>query len=177
MILLFQPMQMCIWTICKYSNLPNQCIVICANDIQCNHFSGRRGYLSCESGSVPENNFQEGKMRARAHRQAHDGQPRLQDKIVWQDNGDTPVEQWSPKSQQACLLQSLYICNPAVEAKFALVHDCSTILSPFSLLSHLSKYLVFYSCAMSLSKRNHFHWKYTLNLNNFNKKKNLQLSK
>ena len=107
----------------------------------------------------------------RAHRQAHDGQPRLQDKIVWQDNGDTPVEQCSPKSQQACLVQSLYICNPAVEAKFALAHDCSTILSPFSLLSHLSKYLVPCSCAMSLSKRSHFGWKYTLKLNNFNNKK------
>ena len=94
---------------------------------------------------------------APAHRQAHGGQPRLQDKIVWQDNGDTPVEQCSPKSQQACLVQCLYISNPTVEAKFALVHDCSTILSPFSLLSHLSKYLVFYSCAMSLSKRNHFY--------------------
>ena len=91
---------------------------------------------------VRENNFQEGKMRARAHRQAHDGQPRLQDKIVWQDNGDTPVEQCSPKSQQACLVQSLYICNPAVEAKFALVRYRSTILSPFSVLSHLSEYLV-----------------------------------
>ena len=157
MIILFQPMQVCIWTICKYSNLPNQCIVICANDTECTHFSGRRGYISCESGSVRENNFQEGKMRGRAHRQAHDGQPRLQDKIVWQDNGDTPVEQCSPKSQQACLVQCLYISNPTVEAKFALVHDCSTILSPFSLLSHLSKYLVFYSCAMSLSKRNHFY--------------------
>ena len=79
---------------------------------------------------------------APAHRQAHGGQPRLQDKIVWQDNGDTPVEQCSPKSQQACLVQSLYICNPAVEAKFALVRYRSTILSPFSVLSHLSEYLV-----------------------------------